>query len=274
MRRTAEPERLRLAAAPGSALAGVLSAARTRGPSDAQLRALEASLAVSLGAVATGVVAGATVSAAAPAVSTAPVGASALLSAGTFKVTAALVALAATASGVVVYRQVRSPTPAVTSNQSSKSSPGSRRVKASPPPPIALPGPENAAEAAPPPPVAPPPVSASRPSAVAAPSAEEAHLASAPSQRRHVPAPDGLALITRAQRTLERDPAAAFALIEENRRTLAQSTFAQEAEVIAVAALARLGRTDEARARLARFVARFPESVHAPRMRRVAAIIM
>jgi len=235
------PPRLRLSAAPGSALAAGLSAARARGPSDAQLRALEAGIVASLGAAA----ASAGLSAArgqAPAPGVAPV----FASAGALKLAAVVVALAAAASGVTMFRH-RQHRDVVQRSSPVATAPFARL--ADPP--------------APPAPIAP----AGQPLPVVEPRVTRAEH---PGRTRH--GADELALIARAQRSLASDPAAALALVEDNRRLLAQSSFAQEAEVIAVAALARLGRTDEAAARAARFVARFPDSVHAARMRRVAAI--
>jgi len=241
------PPRLRLSAAPGSALAAGLSAARAREPSDAQLRALEAGIVASLGAAAAGAgLSAARGQAPAPGVAPAPAVAPVFASAGALKLAAVFVALAAAASGVTMFRHrqhrdvVQRSSPVVTA-------------------PFARP----ADAPAPPAPIAP----AGQPLPVVEPRVTRAEH---PERARH--GADELALIARAQRSLASDPAAALALVEDNRRPLAQSSFAQEAEVIAVAALARLGRTDEAGARAARFVARFPDSVHAARMRRVAAI--
>ena len=232
------PERLARVAAPGSTLAGGLAAARLRGPSDAQLRALESALAATLGAAATGAAVSASIAktAGSPA-------APAFASAGALKLTAVLVSLAAVAGGVAAYRhELRA-----------------RPLTAIAAAPVAPPSAAPASQ----------PVAAAPPTAPSF-SAERTVGASRPRRRAAV---DELALIARAQRTLAGDPATALALIEDNRRVLAQSSFAQEAEVIAVAALARLGRSDEAAARAARFVARFPDSVHVARMRRVAGII-
>jgi len=243
------PQRLRLSTAPGSTLAAGLSAARTREPSAAQLRALETALAASLGAAA----AGAGMSAAGRVATSTPAGPAvpslSFAAAGALKLTAVFVALAAAAGGVTMFRHGRH---VAASNP--KVMVRSAQPIASSPLPAAPMAPDLPVEAA-----------------VAAPQVARAERPSSASHARR--GPDRLALIARAQRTLATDPAAALALIEDNGRVLAQSSFAQEAEVIAVAALARLGRMDEARSRAARFVARFPDSVHVARMRRVAAII-
>jgi len=222
-----------------------LSAACDRQPSDAQLRALEAALTASLGAALAGAAAGAAVER--PAGMNPAPGPAALSAAG-FKLTATLVALVATVGGAALYRHRltastwRDPGRPVTAQVNDVPAPGAvAAVAVASPPPAASPVRRET------------PAEAWRP-------------------RRRATA-DQLALITRAQRTLASAPAAALALVEGNRRALAQSAFAQEAEVIAVAALMRLGRQDEARDRAGHFLNRFPDSVHAPRMRRIAAII-
>jgi len=228
--------RLRSSSASGSALAAGLTAARMREPSEAQLRALDAALADSLGA------ASATGHAGVPRPE-----APALASAGMLKVTLVLVALAGATGGVVALRH-------------------RRHVSAvTPPAPMVAVGPPRPAD---------PP--APSPALVAPAGPGEAAVAprlGRPDRVTTVPHPrhdgDELALIARAQRALDRQPAAALGLIENNQRLLARSAFAQEAEVIAVAALARLGRTDEARQRASRFLATFPDSVHASRMQRL-----
>ena len=225
-----------------------LSAARDRQPSDAQLRSLEAALAASLGAALTGAGAGAAVR---RPTGMNPAPGPAALSAAAFKLTATLVALAATVGGAALYRHRltadnrRDPT-RITAQISDVPVPGA---------------PAPVGEASAPPPFA-----------EVSPAGHEASIeVSRP--RRRATAADQLALIARAQRTLASAPASALSLVEENRRALAQSAFAQEAEVIAVAALVRLGRRDEARDRASHFLDRFPDSVHAARMRRIASII-
>jgi hypothetical protein len=244
MKTSPEPQRLRAWAAPDSALAAGLFAAREREPNDTQVRALKAALTVTLGAAATGAAAGATAERAAAA--THPLPAGAAVSAGGLKLSVFL-ALAAAVGGAAVYRHAHSV---------NRTMVGTAPVRASS---VLPPSPAPAEPADPE--VAPP---------AAPPSARAEGVTAGPHPRRHAGASDQLALIARAQRTLASDPGAALGLVEENRRALAQSAFAQEADVIAVAALVRLGRTDEARDRAARFVARFPDSVHAPRMRRIA----
>ena len=259
MNESGGPRRLQTAVAAGSALAAGLSEARTRGPSDAQLQALEAALAASLGAAAAG--AGMTVAAGNGGAST-PAQAPLLASAGAVKIAVVLVALAAGAAGISLIRSSRHVDPATA---------GDRSVATGLPAPWAAPT-ELPAQADSPAPAAAPSAS---PWTLAPPAPVRlartgAHAAR---PRRAAGAADQLALIARAQRALLEDPSAALALVEDNRRALAQSAFAQEAEVIAVAALVRLGRPDDARARAEHFLVLFPDSVHGARMRRLAGII-
>lgn len=76
--------------------------------------------------------------------------------------------------------------------------------------------------------------------------------------------------LAEARRLLATDPAAALRLVEAGQREFRGGMFAQEREAIAVLSLDRLGRAAAARARGARFLARFPDSAFAERIRRVA----
>ncbi|MFO0761930.1 MAG: hypothetical protein U0359_36155, partial [Byssovorax sp.] len=62
------------------------------------------------------------------------------------------------------------------------------------------------------------------------------------------------------------DAAGALALLDEMRRKFPQGTLAQERETLAVEALTRSGRTDEAKARAASFKDAYPESPHGVRV--------
>jgi len=75
-----------------------------------------------------------------------------------------------------------------------------------------------------------------------------------------------MSLLDRAQRAVRSDPARALALADEHARGYPSGTLAQEREVIAIDALVRLGRRDEAVARGARFHAAFPGSSHGRRI--------
>lgn len=79
-----------------------------------------------------------------------------------------------------------------------------------------------------------------------------------------------LALIRQAQDALRTSPSRALALAETHERRFGDGALGQEREVVAIDALARLGRTDAARARAARFSARWPTSAH---RRRVEVIL-
>jgi hypothetical protein len=78
-----------------------------------------------------------------------------------------------------------------------------------------------------------------------------------------------MAMLDRAQQALRPRPAEALALAEEHAQRFAGGKLAEEREVIAVGALLRLGRRDEAAQRVQRFRARFPGSAYAPRMQQL-----
>ncbi len=73
-------------------------------------------------------------------------------------------------------------------------------------------------------------------------------------------------LLEQAQRTLAADPRRSLELTERDARLYPSGALAQEREVIAIQALLGLGRTDEARARAARFSQVFAGSAYAPRI--------
>lgn len=66
------------------------------------------------------------------------------------------------------------------------------------------------------------------------------------------------------------DPQAALALAEQGHAKFPRGVFWQEREAIAIASLARVGRTAEARSRARAFIAVHPESLHASSMRELA----
>jgi hypothetical protein len=80
------------------------------------------------------------------------------------------------------------------------------------------------------------------------------------------PGPSEGALLLRARRELASDPSSALKLTEEHGKLFPTGTLAPEREVLAVEALAELGRLAEARARLADFRSRFPQSPHLARL--------
>jgi hypothetical protein len=77
-------------------------------------------------------------------------------------------------------------------------------------------------------------------------------------------------LIRDAQDALRTEPARALSLAEAHRRRFGEGTLGPEREVLAIDALARLGRGEEARARAGRFRARWPGSPH---LRRIEVIL-
>ncbi len=92
----------------------------------------------------------------------------------------------------------------------------------------------------------------------------------APSATEDDPAEE-VRLLERAQDALRRSPSDALALCAEHQRRFAHPTLAQEREVIAIEALERAGRHDEARARADRFAASYPQSTHLRRVREIVA---
>jgi hypothetical protein len=80
------------------------------------------------------------------------------------------------------------------------------------------------------------------------------------------PGPTEGALLLRARQELSSDPSDALALTQEHARRFPSGTLVQEREVLAIEALARLGRSSDARHRLDAFRARFPQSQHIARL--------
>lgn len=78
------------------------------------------------------------------------------------------------------------------------------------------------------------------------------------------------ALVQRAQQALASSPASALALANEHLARHPGGRLAQERELIAISALVALGRTGEANARAASFLATFPRSAHRPRVEALA----
>jgi hypothetical protein len=85
------------------------------------------------------------------------------------------------------------------------------------------------------------------------------------------PAPlDETKLVGRAQSDLLTNPARALSECNDVAKQLPHGELAQEREVIAIDALVRLGRRDEANARASRFEAAYPQSAY---RRRIDAIL-
>jgi len=78
-----------------------------------------------------------------------------------------------------------------------------------------------------------------------------------------------LSLMRDAQAALGASPAQALELSSQHVQRFPHGVLAQEREVVAIDALARLGRTSEAQARAARFRKSHPESAYLPRIERL-----
>jgi hypothetical protein len=76
-----------------------------------------------------------------------------------------------------------------------------------------------------------------------------------------------LALLGRAQGLLDRDPDGALDVLGEHARAYERGVFIEEREVLALEAESKLGHKALARARAERFMAKFPRSAHARRVR-------
>lgn len=131
-------------------------------------------------------------------------------------------------------------------------------------------------------PVAPPPVAAAlpvshkAPERAAEPAAEPDEVTAAPTAAPRVvkeaPASwDEPQLIEKARRALASDPRRALALAQEHQRRFPGGALGVERDVIALEALARTGQTAEARRRALQFEAKYPESIHLPRVRALLA---
>ncbi|WP_437319819.1 hypothetical protein [Sorangium sp. So ce385] len=101
--------------------------------------------------------------------------------------------------------------------------------------------------------------------------------------RPAAPAPDAIAaednddlvresnLVDKSRAALAQDPAAALAALAQHEADFPKGRLAEEREFIAIRALMRLGRADEARARAAVFMARYPSSSFAEPVRRIVS---
>jgi hypothetical protein len=81
--------------------------------------------------------------------------------------------------------------------------------------------------------------------------------------------PSEVELLKEARSALGVDPARAFALTERCRARYPSGSFAQEREFIAVSALYRMGRSEEARSRLSLFKMHYPSSAYLPALNRL-----
>ncbi len=85
------------------------------------------------------------------------------------------------------------------------------------------------------------------------------------------PGPSEGTLLIEARQAQASDPATALALTQEHARRFPRGELVEEREVLAIEALAGLGRRSEARARLDAFRRRFPQSLHVARLERLLA---
>jgi hypothetical protein len=76
-----------------------------------------------------------------------------------------------------------------------------------------------------------------------------------------------LALLVRARRVLQANPARTLELTEEHARNYERGAFAEEREVLAIEALIRTQEREGARERFERFALAFPNSTHLARIR-------
>jgi hypothetical protein len=96
--------------------------------------------------------------------------------------------------------------------------------------------------------------------------AQTASVQSTRATSAFAPAPSEGALLLRARQQLGSDPASTLALTDEHARRFPNGTLAPEREVLAIEALAALGRTSDARTRLSAFADRYPQSRHLARL--------
>jgi len=76
-------------------------------------------------------------------------------------------------------------------------------------------------------------------------------------------------LLEKARAGISRDPAASLRVLDAHREGFGDGQLTAERELLAIDALARQGRTAEARARGGAFLARFPKSPYADQVRRI-----
>jgi hypothetical protein len=247
-----DPQRLLSAAARGSLLERGLTTARSRGPTDAELGALRASLFG--GAAGAGALVERPASAgAAPA---AKVGSAGWRALGLTKAATALVVASAIGGGAVLgwHRthpgRVERPAQSASVPERKQAPEIAALVPAPVPTPIA--SPRRRSQTA-----------VSMRPRVVAPIAPVASPAS--------DADDELRLLGEAQRAVPRDPERALAIVREHERRYPGGLLAQEREAVAVAALWQVGRRVEARQRAERFAEEHPRSTYLGRMRNILA---
>lgn len=101
---------------------------------------------------------------------------------------------------------------------------------------------------------------------------ETAAVSPAPRTVKEAPATwDEPKLIERARRALASDPRRALSLTQEHQRRFPSGGLSAERDVIALEALARSGQSAEATRRALAFEAKYPKSIHLPRVRALLA---
>jgi hypothetical protein len=113
--------------------------------------------------------------------------------------------------------------------------------------------------------VAVPPVDSTPAAAPSVADSADAHPATRPA-----PPVSEAQLLQRARAALTTDPALALRLTEMHKARFGSGQLAQEREVIAIDALERLKRTNEAKARASQFHSEFPDSVHQHKVDEIA----
>lgn len=248
-----DPVRLRSLARHGSVLERGLEAAQAATPTDEQLEALERNLLAGLGVAA---VVGTTVAAAKP---QAVASAAWWLTAGTTKLLVAVATVATVGGGLVLARHLAVERSQRRAEAAKPSKPADLAKPALTTPPEA-PTPAPAVAVAPSPlaretipaPAAGPPVSKRRAMKSGAQAAAPAPAA----------ADDEMLLLRRATQALAATPAQALALTDEHLRRFPDGALDEERELIAIRALAALGRPADARKRAELFARNHAGSVY------------
>jgi len=78
-----------------------------------------------------------------------------------------------------------------------------------------------------------------------------------------------LAVLDEARKALASDPTRALSLVDQHDKSFPGGALAQESTVLRIDALARLGRTSEAKSLAQTFLAAHPDSPNAPRVRKI-----
>lgn len=252
-----DPTRLSDSRSTGSeSLRRLLQAGRSEVPDDARLHGIASRLGFGLGSVPTG--------AAAKGVAT-------VLRNAAVKTGAAAIIAVAGAGAVVTLATSPQRQPPVAAQSEPRAKPmvvtttASAVSRPETPTPDVAPGPsgESLPRALPPRLIARVPsakaVSGTEPASATAATAPEPPAAPPPTETE-------FSLVEKAQRALGSDPQRALALADRGESVYPTGPLAQEREVVAIEALIKLGRLDDARARGDRFARTFPGSAHAPRI--------